>query len=594
MKRLLQLIGIRKWSGEDLVSLQAEPLKTIDAFFATYGNSIFNGCEVTPAADNVYNITPGFVALQGKDQDNQDTFKVAPFPGLENVALPVYLTLSYNVIEKEYVDGKVKPAAYDYHATASSIRPEDGTPYLEITATGGRRFIDAVGITQKLDKTGNGKDVTVTFAQATDRTNVQTGDKLAAILGKIARWFADLKAVAFSGKAADLTDDAAHRFVTDIEKAGWGDKYTRTETDNKDAAALAAAKTYTDTLGGNVYKKTETYTKAETDNNIAALGNDVYRKAEVYTKNETDNKDTATLEAAKQYAVARLAEIIGGSPAALDTLYEIAAALNNDPNFATTIMALVNGKAPLVHTHTPEQCGAAPVNHSHAGVYQPAGNYAAADHGHTGYATTTHKHDGTYAAAAHNHNINQITGFPASMPASDVYPWAKSATKPAYNAAEVGAAPSNHNHDTTYQPKGNYSTVGHGHTAGDITEQTNKRFLTDVERTKIGFLANIEDAGDVLRVICAGFIDGAGKIRGFWGKKRVGNQVFTVSYSSTGVYTITHNFGGSGYGVIANARHADGLLFVGVVSRVDNSFTMAATDTGNYRDAEIYFIVYKM
>lgn len=441
MKRLLQLIGIRKWSGEDLISLQEEPLKTIDAFFAEYGNSIFNGCEVTAAGD-AYNIAPGLVALRGKDQDNRNAFKVAPFTGLENTSLPIYLTLAYNVIEKEYVDGKVKPTAYDYYATATSIRPADETPYLEITATGGRRFIDAIGITQKLDKTGNGKDVTVTFAQAADRTNVQTGDKLATILGKIARWFTDLKGVAFTGKAADLTEDETHRFTTDTEKAGWSDKYTKQETDTKDTATLTAAKGYTDTLG-----------------------NDVLRKAESYTRSEIDTKDTVTLEAAKQYVLARIAEIISGSPAALDTLYEIANALGNDPNFATTIMALINGKAPLVHTHTRAQ----------------------------------------------------ITDFPASMPASDVYPWAKAANKPTYTAAEVGAAPSghnhagtyapanhnhtgvyqpagnyaasNHNHTGVYQPAGSYAAANHGHSASTITEETNKRFMTDAERSK---LAGIE------------------------------------------------------------------------------------------------------
>lgn len=427
MKRLLQLIGIRKWSGEDLISLQAEPLKTIDAFFAEYGNCIFNGCEVSAASGNTYNIAPGFVGLEGKDQDNRDTFKVAPFAGLENVTLPVYLTLSYNVIEKEYVDGKVKPVAYDYYAIATSVRPTD-LPYLEITAAGGRRFIDVIGITRKLDQTGNGRDVTVTFAQSAERENVSSGDRLTTILGKVARWFSDLKAVAFSGKTADLTDDAAHRFTTDTEKAGWNDKYTKTETDHKDAATLTGAKNYTDALDGKVYKKTETYTRAETDAKVAMLGNEVYRKGEVYTRVETDAKDTVTLNTAKQYVLDGIAEIVGGSPAALDTLYEIAKALGNDPNFATSIMALVNGKAPLVHTHTKAQ----------------------------------------------------IIDFPTSMPASDVYAWAKQSTKPTYNAGEVGAAPVSHNHTGIYQPAGSYAPSNHNHTKSQISDFPTSMPASDV------------------------------------------------------------------------------------------------------------------
>ena len=47
--------------------------------------------------------------------------------------------------------------------------------------------------------------------------------------------------------------------------------------------------------------------------------------------------------------------------------------------------------------------------------------------------------------SSHKHTKSEITDFPDSMPASDVYSWAKQATKPAYTASEVGAAPSSHN-----------------------------------------------------------------------------------------------------------------------------------------------------
>lgn len=45
----------------------------------------------------------------------------------------------------------------------------------------------------------------------------------------------------------------------------------------------------------------------------------------------------------------------------------------------------------------------------------------------------------TFTPSAHTHTKAQITDFPSSMPASDVYSWAKAATKPTYTAAEVGA-----------------------------------------------------------------------------------------------------------------------------------------------------------
>lgn len=44
----------------------------------------------------------------------------------------------------------------------------------------------------------------------------------------------------------------------------------------------------------------------------------------------------------------------------------------------------------------------------------------------------------TFTPSAHTHTKSQITDFPTSMPASDVYSWAKAATKPSYTKKEVG------------------------------------------------------------------------------------------------------------------------------------------------------------
>lgn len=44
----------------------------------------------------------------------------------------------------------------------------------------------------------------------------------------------------------------------------------------------------------------------------------------------------------------------------------------------------------------------------------------------------------TYAPSSHTHTKSQITDFPTSMPASDVFAWAKASTKPSYTKFEVG------------------------------------------------------------------------------------------------------------------------------------------------------------
>ena len=145
---------------------------------------------------------------------------------------------------------------------------------------------------------GDTKDCYVTFPDQDTRTNIASGEKHSVLFGKIKRWFSDLKNIALTGSAADLIQDADNRLVTDSEKSDWNDRYTRAEVDSKDG--------------------------------------DVLRQA-------------------KEYADAKDAELVGSAPETLNALDELAAALGNDPNFSTSIMALIGGKADLIHTHTKDQ-----------------------------------------------------------------------------------------------------------------------------------------------------------------------------------------------------------------------------------------------
>ena len=47
----------------------------------------------------------------------------------------------------------------------------------------------------------------------------------------------------------------------------------------------------------------------------------------------------------------QIANLIDTAPATLDTLNEIAIALGNDPNFATTIVTELGNKSDVGHTH---------------------------------------------------------------------------------------------------------------------------------------------------------------------------------------------------------------------------------------------------
>lgn len=61
------------------------------------------------------------------------------------------------------------------------------------------------------------------------------------------------------------------------------------------------------------------------------------------------------------------------------------------------------------------------------------------------------------APSSHTHTKSQITDFPSSMPASDVYAWAKASSKPSYSYSEVGAAAASHTHTTI---QGTYTGSG--------------------------------------------------------------------------------------------------------------------------------------
>ena len=105
--------------------------------------------------------------------------------------------------------GAVSPQSGDYTAEMVGAIPSN-----EKGAANGVASLDASGkvpsgqipeLNDKLDKTGDGSNVTAAFTAASARANIETGEKLSVIFGKLAKWFADLKTVAFSGSYSDLS-----------------------------------------------------------------------------------------------------------------------------------------------------------------------------------------------------------------------------------------------------------------------------------------------------------------------------------------------------------------------------------------------------
>lgn len=79
--------------------------------------------------------------------------------------------------------------------------PDGGSEGQVLTKTAdGEAWVDApvVDISGKLDKTGDGSNVTAAFTAASTRANIATGEKLSVLFGKIAKYLADLSTVAFA------------------------------------------------------------------------------------------------------------------------------------------------------------------------------------------------------------------------------------------------------------------------------------------------------------------------------------------------------------------------------------------------------------
>lgn len=90
-------------------------------------------------------------------------------------------------------------------------------------------------VSSKLDKTGDASNVTTKFSQAATRANLSTGEKLSISLGKIMKYFADLKSVAFSGSYTDLTNKPSiPSAVADLSDGADYAKKSEIPTDNAD------------------------------------------------------------------------------------------------------------------------------------------------------------------------------------------------------------------------------------------------------------------------------------------------------------------------------------------------------------------------
>ncbi|EAZ4204588.1 hypothetical protein B9229_22630, partial [Salmonella enterica] len=147
-----------------------------------------------------------------------------------------------------------------------------------------------------------------------------------------------------AGAAATRAEDAAKRAediadVISLEDASLTKKgiVKLSSATDSDSEALAATPKAVKTVMGEVQTKAPLDSPALTGTPTAP----------------TPETTAAGIEiATAAFVAAKVAQLVGSAPEALDTLKELADALGNDPNFATTVLNKLAGKQPLDETLT--------------------------------------------------------------------------------------------------------------------------------------------------------------------------------------------------------------------------------------------------
>ena len=187
--------------------------------------------------------------------------------------------------------------------------------------------------------------------------------------------------------------------------------------------------------------------------NQLKIGNIVYDLAAKFDAEDNNIKDTYST---KEYVTQKISELVNSAPETLDTLNELAAALNNDSNFATTVITQLGTKVDKVEGKqlSTEDFTAALKTSLESLPGEISGNYVKPSEGipktdlSSEVQESLNKADSAIqdisskvdnsAYSEDKKNFALKTEIPTTLPASDVSAWAKESTKPTYTATEIG------------------------------------------------------------------------------------------------------------------------------------------------------------
>ena len=200
---------------------------------------------------------------------------------------------------------------------------------------------------------------------------------------------------------------------------------------------------------------------------------DIFNPSNYYTTAQTSGaSEISTALAAKTDTATTTAlnNVVTGHTA--NTSIHLSSTEKTNLDSLETNIAAISG---ITSTKVGNWDGAAAASHTHSN--KSALDAITGNVGTMAYENTSSYSSATQVSTAlsgksntgHTHTKSEITDFPSSMPASDVYDWAKASNKPSYSASEITGL-------------GNSATLNTGTTAGTVAagDHTHSQYLTGI------------------------------------------------------------------------------------------------------------------
>lgn len=189
-------------------------------------------------------------------------------------------------------------------------------------------------------------------AASTSASNAKTSENNAAGSAQTAASKATAASTSAGAAANSATAAAASAKTSSDQASAAATSATNAAGSAKAAAGSASTASTKASAAGTSADAAAASAKAAADKYTALVNVDLPKKANLSGAAFTGKVTVPTAKAGTNdtqaattaFVVAAIASLVNGSPAALDTLQELAKAMGNDPNFATTITNLIGTK----------------------------------------------------------------------------------------------------------------------------------------------------------------------------------------------------------------------------------------------------------